>query len=194
MNCSGTFSDDGQDSKRCRSKGQGLVEFAFVLPFLIIFFLCISEFGHLIIKSHRIATASREAAGAALKDCGFLPWPPPPTNQAAIDTCLNNVQQEVTTYATKMIPDSPARGAIMVSLYGVNPTTGALELKGISPPGGTANGFTTRYNVGNVNTELFPQQLVIAYGEAFYRHYMITPIKALLDFAFPDEIYQVAIF
>lgn len=182
------------------SRGQGLLEYAIVLPFLLIFFFMILEFSHMITRHQRMSTLSRESAYGSFVECAFLPWPAGTlTEQSAmtdaINDCLDQIRTEVEAFAQQMIPDFPGKGAIIVSLYGINPSSGMIELKG-SVSGDGKNNFFTKYNVGNINQDLlliFNHEM-LAYGEVYYRNDPITPLQNLTKYIFPKEKYHASVF
>jgi Flp pilus assembly protein TadG len=50
-----------------RERGQGLVEFAIIFPFLLLMLMGITEFGFLFLTAHNVQNASREGARLAIK-------------------------------------------------------------------------------------------------------------------------------
>lgn len=174
---------------KLNNRGQGMLEMALVLPFLIIFFFAVFEFSQLANRHHRVSIVSREAAGTAFKDCVRMTW----NTHTGYDACLEDVRSRLTADAAASLPGFDSKGAIIVSLYGYNPNNFfVLERLGMSAE---SNNFETRYDVDSIDVELLQGgHQVLAYGEVFYKHEMATPLRVLLNIFFPEEIYEASIF
>ena len=173
---------------RYNPRGQGMAEMLLVLPFLLIFFFGVIELSQLANTHHRVSTLSREAADAAFKTCVHDDI----ETESVYNACLEGVRALINSEAEETLLDFSTKGAVIVSLYGYNPSTGLLERLGISAE---TNGFHTRYNAGNIDADLLAKgHEVLAYGEVFYKNEWHTPLGKLMTFFLPQEIYEVCIF
>jgi Flp pilus assembly protein TadG len=105
------------DLKKRGQRGGALIEFAIILPVLLVLLLGISELGFLFYNKAMITNASREGARAAIV------YDEPRLDEAAITTVVNNYCQDhlitfgSATPVTDAVPDNcPAAAASGASI------------------------------------------------------------------------------
>jgi len=104
--------------RRRRTAGQGLVEFALVLPVFFLFLFGLMDVGRLVYMDSVLSQAARESArlasveadwmGSSDPSCGTLGGPVCPANFAAL-------QADVTAAANRMVAPFASVGSIYIS-------------------------------------------------------------------------------
>lgn len=167
------------------SRGQAVIELALIFPFLFIFLFAVSEFSYLFVQDQRVTALSREASGAAFRECSGLPID-------EMDSCLQNIANELSVRGAALLPGFDSRGLVIVSMY-QSGSTGAVEQAGLKVSGG-GSGDTT-YSTGSFDSGFVADNGFIAVGEAFYDYQPLTPIESLLTLLqLPDNLYEATVF
>ena len=81
---------------KVNQRGQATLEFALVLPVVIIFILVVSQFGHMVYVKNVIEQASREAARVAATTNDYRK-----AEQAALDICFSLNKEDL---SIEMVP------------------------------------------------------------------------------------------
>lgn len=159
-----------------RERGQSMIEFVVLVPFLFIFLFAIFEWGQIFIKHMRASSICREAAIAASHDCKDID----PIN--GIETkmqCLTRIKTEMTEKASYVFPSFQSRGGLIISLHGLDEQTT-----------GPAGGYSSRYMPGSINPTVMANLGTVAMCEFFYDNALLTPIENLFNFVMPRLIYK----
>jgi Flp pilus assembly protein TadG len=92
------------------SRGQGIVEFAIVLPLLLILFLAIADLARLYTTMMSVESAAREAADyGAFNSANWSTTPPSPTNE---DKTLVEMERRACTAASDVLDYSEPTGTV----------------------------------------------------------------------------------
>ncbi len=114
-------------------RGAVLVEFAVILPLILVLVFAGSEFSRLIKVKQLVTTISREAANMAFRECVM--------NEGATATCHTEMRNKLQTLARKKIPGTE----VIISVYNWDPEVddeiNTADGKVVDPPMVTAVGI-----------------------------------------------------
>ena len=162
--------------KRQRSlnkNGQSAIEFAFSIPFFLIFMCMFIELSFMFIETQRVSSLSRQVAHAVFQDCVGR-------SGDDIAPCVETIADEVTDHAESILKDfsGPNRcGRIIAALYQYTEPQADVGVEGSKLQKNTLNGMDD----------------VVTVGEVMYRHEPITPIFNLLQVVLPGDMYEATI-
>ena len=125
-------------TRRARSRGQALVEFAFVFPVIVLLAFGFIDVGRAVFAYNTLAAAAREAARVAVVnqlDPAGGPWP-----------CIENKPVE-----DPANPSWTFRGCAVASGGAVGVVDGDVSIS-FAPPPGSSIDCTSAYNVGCIAT------------------------------------------
>ena len=158
------------------TRGQAVAEFALVLPLLLFLFLGMVEIGNALSVSYTLSKLSREAANIASRG-------------TSLDTVLTVVASSGQDIKLAR------RGGSVVTRLEIG-SDGPVVLEQVASPG-----FEDRSRLGGVGNspvsfasyglETGNTQYVV---EIFYYYRPITPFARIFQGAFPDPIYERAVF
>ncbi len=189
---------------RGRDRGQSLLEFAIVMPVLLVLALGVSEFGYVLLDKHVITKMAREGS-----------------NLISRDTSLQDATTALTTMASRPV-DFSSGSKVIFSVLKKGATTGTAnygqtvlyqrheygalaQSSRLTTAGGGSFGGAPDYKAANSdnNTGLrvtnVPNDLIQAPGgmiyvtEIYTTHTMITPLTNL-GVVVPPILYSVAYF
>ena len=181
--------------ERKKNSGQSAIEFALVMPILLVFILAVLECSAMFVEAQRASALSREIANAVFRDCGNL-------NDSAgnpqLTNCVDSIVNPVGGAAAKLLPDFNARGKIIASLYkGKVGNQGSLQFKpaglAAQKTSGLAN-FNSRYDISNIDLAILNNQKLLSFGEVFYQYKPLTQIGSFLQMILPRNYYEVTIY
>ncbi len=157
-------------------RGQALAEFAVAAPIVLILAMAVIEFGRVIDATHAVTGLSREGA-----------------NIAARGTPLDTVLTVVTGNGADIRLSS--LGGVIASQVTV---TGGVPQVTMQT---ATSGYMGHSRIGNVGQRAAPLDSLGLIDnrshyvvEVFYRYQAITPLKTLIGVAFPDTLYNRAVF
>lgn len=162
--------------KRARQRGQALVEFALLLPFLVLMIFGLIEFGRGIDEKHSMATLSREAAMLAARGTSL-----DSVAQAVID---NGADIKLLTRGGSIASQLD----IVVNKAVVRAQVKSAGYTGLSKIGRVGDTVTVLNGLGLLNgTSVY-------IVEVFYRHVPLVPLKQMFSVAVKDTLYERAVF
>jgi Flp pilus assembly protein TadG len=185
------------------SKGQTLIEFAVVLPFLMLVFLGVVEFGYLLLDQHVVTKLSREGsnltsrntslqdAAAAMRGMGTRP-----VNFDASSRMILSVIKMVATTGTANFNKQVLYARYE---YGALAATSKLNTAG-SPSFGPAPEYTATNSDNNTSLQVtnLPAGLMVPGGmlyvtEIYTTHPRLTPLDRF-GVTVPTTLYSIAYF
>lgn len=190
-----------------RCDGQGLVEFAMILPFLLLIMLGVMDVGYALLNQHVVTKLTREGSNLISRDTTL-------EDAAFILKSMSSRPINFDDGSSRVFFSVIRQGAVLGTanyqrdiLYQRH-DTGTLSGSGIrsfiDTPGGNYHGAPNfeAYN-SDTDTSLrisnMPDELVLAPGgmvyvtEVFTRHAMITPLNRF-GVTLPDTLYSIAYF
>lgn len=169
-------------SKLRSCSGQSMIEFAVILPILMVLMFSIFEWSQIFIMNMRASTMSREIALAVHRQCKSIS-PDAAAPQETIAECMNRLNTELAGQVAGVFPRFEERGGIFLSLYGTN---------GVSATASTGND-ESYYSLANIDPEVMAAVEIVAVGEFFYENLSISPLERLFSFVMPKRIYKATI-
>jgi hypothetical protein len=189
---------------RAGERGQGLIEFAMLLPMLIVIVLGVVEIGYALVDQHVVTKITREGsnlisrdvslqdAGAAIKDMRTRP--------VDFNTGSRLIFSVVKKVATIGAPNFDKVILYQRYEFGALSAASVLKTKGPASFGGPPNYEAAN---GDTNTNLqitsLPGNIIVASGgmayvtELYTTHSLITPLDRL-GVSVPNKLYSVAYF
>lgn len=192
-----------EDRMQRSQRGQSLVEFAMILPLLLLLVLGVIEVGYALYEAHILAKLAREGS-----------------NLISRQTTLQDAQASVVSAASQPITFG-AKGKLIFSVVttgsgGANLgktiisqrlTLGSLSaLSKLGNPPSSSYGSAPDYSANNLNNDTairvsgpLPNGLVLSAGqsifltEVYHRHDLITPFERF-GFTVPSNLYASAFF
>ncbi|MDP9142415.1 MAG: pilus assembly protein [Pseudomonadota bacterium] len=167
-------------SRRGRSRGLAVVEFAMVLPILLVVLFGIIDLGRMILTYQVLINVSREAA-----------------NLAARGTPLVDAITAVSLSAPPL--DLAADGYVVITEV-VRDVNGRATIKAQQGSGGAPSPSRIGNGIGSVpvlpatNPLVPPNGGTMYVAEVFYESAPITPVGALIGITLSDIYYDVAFF
>jgi hypothetical protein len=190
---------------RSGASGQSIVEFALVLPFLVVLVLGIAELGYALLDSHIVTKMTRESSNLISRDASI---------QDAVTAMVGMSSRPVnfTNGSSKIIfsvimkvanPGQPNTSKPILYqryVYGTFAGTSRLTTAGTGSYGGApdyqaANADTdTRLQVTNLpNAASMPDGGYMYITEIYTRHTLITPLDRF-GITVPQSLYSIAYF
>jgi hypothetical protein len=189
---------------RAGERGQGLIEFAMLLPMLIVIILGVIEIGYALVDQHVVTKITREGsnlisrdislqdAGAAIKNMRTRP--------VDFNTGSRLIFSVVKKVATVGAPNYDKVILYQRYEFGALSAASVLKTKGPASFGGPPNYEAAN---GDTNTNLqitnLPGNIIVASGgmayvtEVYTTHPLITPLDRL-GVSVPNKLYSVAYF
>ena len=179
-------------------RGNAIVEFALILPLIIMLFIATVEFTRTFRAKEMMAQASRELAHVVYRECfdsnGALCNLSPANNQT--DLCLSYYKDNFTRRIEQHLPGIE----LSVSMYSYDAASSTVEQVGLSRAMGSAAQSATRFSVPRISAEFRPEieaQELLVIGEVFYT---FQPLfggvnTSMLSFMVPSfGMYDVTVF
>jgi len=189
---------------RAGEQGQGLIEFAMLLPMLIVIVLGVVEIGYALVDQHVVTKITREGsnlisrdislqdAGAAIKNMKTRP--------VDFDTGSRLIFSVVKKVATIGAPNFDKVILYQRYEFGALSAASVLQTKGPASFGGAPN-YEAANSDTNTNLQItnLPGNIIVASGgmayvtELYTTHSLITPLDRL-GVSVPNKLYSVAYF
>ncbi len=166
-------------SKYSAENGVAIVEFALVLPLLMLLTLCVLELVHTTSAQKTVIQLSREAANFAFRYCATYPLPDPitrpddfQTKMNILDGCLEKNRNDFQTWARININPNIV---ISMSYYELHPTTKGMNPKKYSQSSGDGAFPKGATRFSEANGKFYPSVTNITgqglyVGEAWMRY------------------------
>jgi len=189
---------------RAGEQGQGLIEFAMLLPMLIVIVLGVVEIGYALVDQHVVTKITREGsnlisrdislqdAGAAIKNMKTRP--------VDFNTGSRLIFSVVKKVATIGAPNFDKVILYQRYEFGALSAASVLTTKGPASFGGAPN-YEAANSDTNTNLQItnLPGNIIVASGgmayvtELYTTHSLITPLDRL-GVSVPNKLYSVAYF
>jgi Flp pilus assembly protein TadG len=185
--------------------GQSIVEFALVLPFLVVLVLGVTELGYALLDSHVVTKLTRESSNLISRDTSLQDAA---TAMASMSTRPVNFNDGSSTIIFSVIRNVSTVGAANYGkpvlyqryVYGSYPCTSALTTAGSGSYGGTPDyqatnaDSDTNIQITNLpgNVTMNPGEMIYV-SEIFSRHMLITPLDRF-GITVPTTLYSIAYF
>jgi len=147
------------------------VEFAILLPFFMVIIFGIIEYSHMFMMSLKASNLSRAVANATFRDCAFL-------NDTSMPSCLNTNTIKVKDEATLIFSDFNTLGTVVTTAFAKDQAGPPIRL--INRQSAGMGGYSSIYNVQNIDTDLMQKHKRVVIGEVIYPYHAITPLKTFL--------------
>lgn len=190
---------------RSSASGQSIVEFALVLPFLVVLVLGIAELGYALLDSHIVTKLTRESSNLISRDASIQDAVTAITGMSSRPVNFTNGSSKIIfsvimKVATPSVPNSGKPILYQRYVYGSFPGTSALTTAGTGGFGGApdyqANNAETdtRLQVTNLpNAAGMPDGGMMYVTEIYTRHTLITPLNRF-GITVPQSLYSIAYF
>ena len=190
---------------RSSCRGQSIVEFALVLPFLVVVVLGVTELGYALLDSHIVTKMSREGSNLISRDASLQDAVTAMRNMSSRPVNFNDGSSKIVFSVIKNVAtDSVANHdkAILYQRYtfGTFPGTSAIQTAGTGTFGG-APGYIAANSDTDTRLQVttLPGGMTVTLGgmiyvtEIFTRHTLITPLNRF-GVTVPDTLYSIAYF
>lgn len=168
-------------------RGQSLVELALLLPLLMVILMGIVEYSNMFMMALRASNLSREVANASFRNCSFL-------NDSAMTTCLNSNVVKVGEEGQMILTDFGTLGTVIATAFEQN-AGGNPPVRFISRQESGNGGFTSRYDISVIDTQVINDHERIVVGEVIYPYVPVTPLSGFLNLLnIRTVIYEVTIY
>ena len=189
---------------RAGERGQGLIEFAMLLPMLIVIVLGVVEIGYALVDQHVVTKITREGSNLISRDISLQDAGVAIKNMRTRPVDFNTGSRLIFSVVTK-VATIGAPNFDKVILYqryefGALSAASVLTTKGPVSFGGPPNYEAAN---GDTNTNLqitnLPGNIIVASGgmayvtELYTTHSLITPLDRL-GVSVPNKLYSVAYF
>jgi hypothetical protein len=190
---------------RSSASGQSIVEFALVVPFLVVLVLGIAELGYALLDSHIVTKMTRESSNLISRDASIQDAVTAMVGMSSRPVNFTNGSSKiifsvVMKVATPSVPNSSKPILYQRYVYGTYAGTSALTTAGTGSYGGApdyqaANADTdTRLQVTNLpNAATMPVGGYMYITEIYTRHTLITPLDRF-GITVPQTLYSIAYF
>jgi hypothetical protein len=187
------------------ARGQSIVEFALVFPFLVVLVLGLCELGYALLDSHVATKLTRESSNLISRDTSLQDAA---TAMASMSTAPVNFTDGSSTIIFSVVRKIDTVGAANYGLpvlyqrysYGSFPGTSTLTTAGTGSYGGAPDyqalsaDSDTRLQVTNLpNAASMPLGGMTYITEIFTRHTLITPLNRF-GINVPTSLYSIAYF
>jgi Flp pilus assembly protein TadG len=188
--------------KSRHDSGQGLIEFALVIPILMMLVLGVVEVGYLMLDQHVVSKLSREGANLISRDTSLTDAATAMRTLSSGPVNFNDGSSKVIFSVVKKVSTSGATNynkAVLYQRYEYGSYAGSSMLNNSGGSFGAAPDYTA------VNSDTDPRLVVtnvpstMALGDLLYvteiytRHPLITPFNNL-GFTLPQTLYSIAYF
>lgn len=187
------------------ARGQSVIEFALILPLVLLLVLGVIEVGYALQDQHLITKLTREGSNLISRDTTL-------EDAATAMTSMSSLPVNFGDGSSKIIFSVIRRGATTGSanydkmvlyqrhVFGSYPGTSALKTRGSGSFGGAPD-FQAASSDSNTNLQVtsLPSDLVSVKGgmiyvtEIFTRHTLITPVNGF-GLSVPQTLYSIAYF
>lgn len=167
-------------SARSRNRGIAVVEFALILPIMVVLLLMVVEFGRAILTRQVLINVTREGANLAARGTAL------PDTIQAVQASADPLHLQDNGYVivTQVFRDGANRLSIVQQhALGARPKASKV---------GTGTGNPAVLPLTAVAVPPLGQSVFVA--EVFYRLDTITPLGQLVDVGLGDSFYDVAFF
>lgn len=190
---------------RSSASGQSIVEFALVVPFLVVLVLGIAELGYALLDSHIVTKMTRESSNLISRDASIQDAVTAMVGMSSRPVNFTNGSSKiifsvVMKVATPSKPNTSKPILYQRYVYGTYAGTSALTTAGTGSYGGApdyqaANADTdTRLQVTNLpNAATMPDGGYMYITEIYTRHTLITPLDRF-GITVPQTLYSIAYF
>ena len=187
------------------SSGQAMVEFALVLPFLMVLVLGVTELGYALLDSHVVTKLTRESSNLISRDATIQDAATAMVSMSSRPVNFTNGSSKiifsvVMKVANGGVPNSNKPILYQRYVYGTYPGTSALTTAGTGsfggPPDYQANNADTdtRLQITNLpNAATMPSGGMMYVTEIYTRHLLITPLDRF-GITVPQTLYSIAYF
>jgi Flp pilus assembly protein TadG len=186
-------------------RGQSIVEFALVLPFLMVVVLGVTEVGYALLDSHIVTKLTRESSNLISRDSTLADAATAIQSMTTRPVNFNDGSSKIIFSVIKSVSTSGAANynkAILYQryVYGSYPGTSVLSTAGTGTYGGAPN-----YSAANSDTDTrlqvtnLPGGMTLTLGgmmyvtEIYTRHTLITPLDRF-GVSLPQTLYSIAYF
>ena len=187
------------------SRGQSIVEFALVLPFLMVLVLGVTELGYALIDSHIVTKLTRESSNLISRDASLADAATAMRSISSRPVDFTNGSSKIIFSVIKNVGTVGAPNyntAILYQrhVYGSFPGASAIVTSGAGTYGGAPN-----YTAANSDSDTrlrvtsLPNGMTVTLGgmiyvtEIFTRHTLITPLDRF-GVTVPQTLYSIAYF
>jgi hypothetical protein len=186
-------------------RGQSAVEFALVLPFLVVLVLGLTELGYALLDSHIVTKLTRESSNLISRDSSLQDAATAMTTMSSRPVNFTNGSSKIIFSVIKKVSTVGAANYGQPILYqrlvyGSYPGASALATSGSgsfgsAPDYTAANSDTdTRLRVTNLpNAAQMPLGGMTYVTEIYTRHTLITPLDRF-GISVPQTLYSIAYF
>jgi Flp pilus assembly protein TadG len=189
---------------RISSSGQSVVEFALILPLLMLIVLGVAEFGFALLDEHVVTRLSREGSNLISRDTSLQDAATAVTSMSSPPVNFTNASKLIFSVVRKGATTGSANYDMLILYqryeYGAFSGTSQVTTAGAGTFGGAPD-----YQAANSDTDTslrvtnLPSNLVIKRGgmiyitEIFTRHTRITPLDRF-GVMVPQTLYSIAYF
>ena len=190
---------------RSDCRGQSIVEFALVVPFLMVVVLGVTELGYALLDSHIVTKLSREGSNLISRDATLQDAATAMRNISSRPINFTDGSSKIIFSVIKNVATSSVANhdkAILYQryVYGTFPGTSAIQTAGTGSYGGAPT-----YTAANSDTDTrlqvtsLPGGMTVTLGgmiyvtEIFTRHTLITPLNRF-GVTVPQTLYSIAYF
>lgn len=190
---------------RSSSRGQSIVEFALVLPFLMVVVLGVTELGYALIDSHIVTKLTRESSNLISRDASLADAV---TAMRGISSRPVNFDDGSSKIIFSVIKNVATTGAANYNrpilyqrhVYGTYPGSSAIVSSGTGTYGGAPN-YTAANSDNDTRLQItsLPGGMTVTLGgmiyvtEIYTRHTLITPLDRF-GVTVPQTLYSIAYF
>lgn len=190
---------------RSDSRGQSIVEFALVLPFLVVLVLGLCELGYALLDSHIVTKLTRESSNLISRDSTLQDAATAMASMSSRPVNFGNGSSKIIFSVIRKVDTVGAANygkpvLYQRYVYGSYSGTSALTTAGSGSFGGApnyqaANSDTdTRLQVTNLpNPSAMPLGALTYVTEIYTRHTLITPLDRF-GVTVPTSLYSIAYF
>ena len=189
-----------------RDSGQSLVEFAMVLPLLLVLVFGVIDIGAEMLDDHIVTRLSREGSNMISRDTTLQDTMTAMKSMTTTPVNFDDGTSKLILSVFKRVGTTGATNFDKVVLYeraeyGTLSKHSALTTAGAGSFGGAPDyiAVNSDNDPGLVATN-FPANLLLTRGDFVYvteiysRHTFITPLQDLLTLVFPNTLYSIAYF
>jgi Flp pilus assembly protein TadG len=159
--------------------GQAAVEFAFIVPALIILLLAVIDFGRVLTNMEVMVGLTRQGSNLASRGT--------PLSASAAAVVAGDAPLDLNKNGEVIITS-------VANVKNVNTITGQVSQGGISRTSQVGSGVGNKATVPAASATILQNGQTIYVTEVFYTFQPITPIGQFMNVVMPSTIYEVAYF
>jgi TadE-like protein len=190
---------------RSGSRGQAMVEFALVLPFLMVVVLGVTELGYALLDSHVVTKLTRESSNLISRDSTIQDAVTAMVSMSSRPVNFTNGSSKIIFSVVRKVDTTGAANygkpvLYQRYVYGSYAGTSALTTSGSGSFGGppdyqaSNSDSDTRLQVTNLpNAAAMPLGGMTYVTEIYTRHLLITPLDRF-GITVPQTLYSIAYF